>query len=74
MSKSPPPKILPSKRPGRFLTRYSEADLPTARGTFHAIVFRDRRDGTEHVALVMGEVEGGAIENGVAGLDGAPWR
>ena len=59
MSKSPPPKVLPTKRPGRFLTRYSEADLPTARGTFHAIVFRDRRDGAEHVALVMGEVEGG---------------
>ncbi len=59
MSESRPPKVVPTKKPGRFLIRYSEADLPTERGTFHAIVFRDRRDGAEHVALVVGEVEGG---------------
>src|SRR5215472_6725138 len=59
MSDSRIPKVVTAKKPGKFLTRYSEADLPTERGTFHAIVFRDRRDGAEHVALVMGEVEGG---------------
>src|SRR5260370_30907877 len=59
MSKDGTPKVVPAKKPGRFLVRYSEADLPTARGVFHAIVFRDRRDGAEHVALVGGQVEGG---------------
>jgi len=59
MSKDGTPKVVPAKKPGRFLVRYSEADLPTARGLFHAIVFRDRRDGAEHVALVVGQVEGG---------------
>jgi GTP cyclohydrolase II/3,4-dihydroxy 2-butanone 4-phosphate synthase/GTP cyclohydrolase II len=52
------PKVVPAKKPGKFLSRYSEADLPTARGTFHTIVFRDRRDGAEHLALVIGDVEG----------------
>jgi GTP cyclohydrolase II/3,4-dihydroxy 2-butanone 4-phosphate synthase/GTP cyclohydrolase II len=40
------------------LVRYSEADLPTQRGTFRAVVFRDKRTQSEHVALVLGEVEG----------------
>src|SRR6266852_426834 len=59
MSKDGTPKVVAAKKPGRFLVRYSEADLPTARGAFHAIVFRDRRDGAEHIALVVGQVEGG---------------
>jgi GTP cyclohydrolase II/3,4-dihydroxy 2-butanone 4-phosphate synthase/GTP cyclohydrolase II len=50
------PKILPTKKPRHLLERYSEADLPTARGTFHAIVFRDRSNGAEHLALVTGDV------------------
>ncbi len=58
MSELPPPKILPTKKPGKFLIRYSEADLPTLLGTFRTIVFRDRRDGSEHVALLRGDVEG----------------
>ena len=58
MAQSRTPKVVSTKKPGRFLVRYSEADLPTARGTFHTIIFRDRRDGSEHVALVMGDVEG----------------
>ena len=37
---------------------YSEAPLPTARGTFRVVVFRDRRNQGEHVAMVMGEVFG----------------
>jgi GTP cyclohydrolase II/3,4-dihydroxy 2-butanone 4-phosphate synthase/GTP cyclohydrolase II len=58
MPKSPSPTILTAKKPGKFLTRYSEAELPTARGNFQAIVFRDRRTRAEHVALVVGNVEG----------------
>lgn len=36
---------------------YAEAPLPTRRGPFRMMVFRDG-DGTEHVALVKGEVAG----------------
>ena len=50
--------ILPSKKRERVLDRFSEADLPTTRGTFRVIVFRDRRNGREHLAMVMGEVAG----------------
>jgi GTP cyclohydrolase II len=38
---------------------YAEAPLPTGRGDFRAIVFRDRRDGAEHVAMVKGDVTTG---------------
>ncbi len=58
MSDGNPPKVVSAKRPGKFLTQYAEADLPTQRGTFRTIVFRDKRTGNEHLALVMGEVEG----------------
>jgi GTP cyclohydrolase II/3,4-dihydroxy 2-butanone 4-phosphate synthase/GTP cyclohydrolase II len=57
--------VLPSKKLGHFLERFSEADLPTRRGTFRVVVFRDRRNGREHVALVMGEIRG---------LEGVPVR
>ncbi len=40
--------------------RYSEAPLPTERGLFRAIVFRDAR-GAEHVALVLGDVAGEGV-------------
>ncbi|HME91803.1 MAG TPA: GTP cyclohydrolase II [Myxococcaceae bacterium] len=52
------PKIVTAKKPGKFLVRYAEADLPTQRGIFRTIVFRDKRTGNEHLALVSGEVEG----------------
>jgi GTP cyclohydrolase II len=39
---------------------YSEAPLPTQRGLFRAVVFRDRRDGSEHVAMVLGDLTAGA--------------
>src|SRR5712692_9435639 len=52
------PKVVSNQKPGKFLVRYAEADLPTARGTFRTIVFRDRRTGSEHIALVIGDVEG----------------
>ena len=38
------------------LELYAEAPLPTERGTFRSIVFRDRRTGAEHVAMVLGEL------------------
>jgi GTP cyclohydrolase II/3,4-dihydroxy 2-butanone 4-phosphate synthase/GTP cyclohydrolase II len=47
------------------LERYSEADVPTHRGVLRTIVFREKRTGREHVALVVGEVQG---------LEGVPVR
>ena len=43
--------------PPRLVERYSEAPLPTERGQFRAVVFRDG-DGAEHVALVLGDATG----------------
>ncbi|GAO04133.1 GTP cyclohydrolase II [Anaeromyxobacter sp. PSR-1] len=40
---------------------YADAPLPTARGLFRAVVFRERRSGVEHVAMVMGDVAGEAV-------------
>ncbi len=40
---------------------YGEAPLPTARGLFRTIVFRDPESGAEHVAMVMGDVAGEAV-------------
>ncbi len=40
---------------------YGEAPLPTARGLFRTIVFRDPDSGAEHVAMVMGDVAGEAV-------------
>jgi GTP cyclohydrolase II len=41
------------------LARYSEADLPTAHGTFRMVVYRLGNDpGDEHVAMVYGDVRG----------------
>lgn len=59
------PQILPTRKHGQFLELYSEADVPTHRGVLRTIVFRDRRNGKEHVALVKGQVEG---------LEGVPVR
>jgi GTP cyclohydrolase II len=59
------PQILPTRKPGQFLELYSEADVPTHRGVFRTVIFRDRRNGKEHVALVNGTV---------AGLEGVPVR
>src|SRR5438552_18973147 len=57
--------ILPTKKPGHHLERFSEAELPTERGAFRIIVFRDRRNGREHVAMIKGDVQG---------LEGVPVR
>src|SRR5215471_14698973 len=48
----------PLTRRSHVVELYSEAPLPTARGTFRVVVFRDRRNQGEHVAMVMGEVFG----------------
>jgi GTP cyclohydrolase II len=37
---------------------YGEAPLPTERGTFRTVVFRDDATGAEHVAMTMGDVTG----------------
>ncbi len=41
------------------VTRVAETRLPTAHGTFQALAYRDTLDGSEHVALVMGDVRDG---------------
>jgi GTP cyclohydrolase II len=40
---------------------YAEAPLPTERGLFRAVVFRERSTGREHVAMVMGDPAGHAV-------------
>jgi GTP cyclohydrolase II len=59
------PLVLPSKKPSSQLELFSEAQLPTHRGTFRIVVFREKRNGREHVAMVRG---------GVAGREGVPVR
>jgi GTP cyclohydrolase II/3,4-dihydroxy 2-butanone 4-phosphate synthase/GTP cyclohydrolase II len=41
-----------------LVERYSEADIPTSRGTLRHVVFREKRTGAEHVAIVVGQVDG----------------
>jgi GTP cyclohydrolase II len=41
--------------------RYAEAPLPTSRGLFRTVVFRERATGAEHVAMVMGDATGDAV-------------
>jgi GTP cyclohydrolase II len=40
---------------------YAEAPLPTHRGPFRTVVFREKATGAEHVAMVMGDVAGDAV-------------
>jgi GTP cyclohydrolase II len=48
-------------RAGEHIAIYGEAPLPTHRGLFRAVVFRDARTGAEHMALVMGDVAGESV-------------
>jgi GTP cyclohydrolase II/3,4-dihydroxy 2-butanone 4-phosphate synthase/GTP cyclohydrolase II len=57
--------LLPTRKHTAFLELYSESPLPTERGLFRIVVFRDRRNGREHVAMVKGDV---------AGREGVPVR
>ena len=50
------PRVLPNKRSSAHLELYAQSKLPTARGEFDLYVFRDRRNGAEHVAMVKGDV------------------
>lgn len=52
------PTVLPSHRLSHHLERTGQALLPTRRGDFQISVFRDKRNGKEHVAMVRGEVAG----------------
>jgi len=47
------------RRTERLVERVADTVLPTPHGTFRALAYRDRVDGGEHVALVMGDVAGG---------------
>ena len=46
------------KRSERLISRESEAELPTKFGTFKIVSYVDQIDGSEHVALVKGDVSG----------------
>ncbi len=48
-------------RAKRLVERYSEAPLPTARGLMRAVVFLEALSGTEHLALVCGDVRGESV-------------
>jgi len=52
------PQVLPTRKPGHLLERYSETELPTHRGNFRVVVFREKRTGREHLAMVRGDVHG----------------
>ncbi|WP_164019725.1 GTP cyclohydrolase II [Pyxidicoccus trucidator] len=58
MSDTRSPQVLPTRKHTQHLERFAEADVPTERGTLRTIVFRDKRNGREHVALVVGDVQG----------------
>ncbi|HLT28771.1 MAG TPA: GTP cyclohydrolase II [Myxococcaceae bacterium] len=57
--------LLPTRKPTHRLELYSEAVVPTGRGPMRMVVFRDKVDGKEHLAVVRGEV---------AGKEGVPVR
>lgn len=50
--------LISARRTSKLLELFSEAPLPTERGYFRIIIFREKRTGLEHVAMVMGSVEG----------------
>ncbi len=49
------------KRRTEHVRIYGEATLPTRRGLFRTLVFRDEGAGAEHVAMIMGDVAGDAV-------------
>jgi GTP cyclohydrolase II len=40
---------------------YGEAPLPTHRGLFRTVVFRESKSGAEHLAMIMGDVAGEGV-------------
>jgi GTP cyclohydrolase II len=55
--------VVVAGRKGRSdgISIYGEAPLPTHRGLFRAVVFRDEAAGAEHVAMVLGDVAGESV-------------
>ena len=49
------------KARGGRIAIYGEAPLPTHRGLFRTVVFRDEETGLEHVAMVLGDVTGESV-------------
>jgi GTP cyclohydrolase II len=49
------------QRQGERVRIYGEAPLPTERGVFRTVVFRETGTGIEHLAVVMGDVAGEAV-------------
>jgi 3,4-dihydroxy 2-butanone 4-phosphate synthase/GTP cyclohydrolase II len=49
----------------RQVAALAEARIPTRHGVFRAVGFEDLNTGAEHVALVLGDVTGGAVGAGV---------
>jgi len=49
------------QRHGERVRIYGEAPLPTERGVFRTVVFRESATGVEHLAVVMGDVAGEAV-------------
>jgi 3,4-dihydroxy 2-butanone 4-phosphate synthase/GTP cyclohydrolase II len=45
-------------RTERFMTRMAEANLPTRFGDFRVVGYENQLDGTQHVALVKGDIRG----------------
>ena len=58
MSDSPKLSTRPLGRPSRSLEVYAESPLPTRFGQMRAIVFREKKTGIEHVAMVAGDIAG----------------
>jgi 3,4-dihydroxy 2-butanone 4-phosphate synthase/GTP cyclohydrolase II len=48
----------------RLVSREAEAQLPTPYGMFRIVAYRNQMDDSEHVALVMGDVEMDDVETG----------
>ncbi len=50
-----------STRKKRSVEIFSEAPLPTSRGLFRVVVFRESRTGIEHLAMVLGDAAGDGV-------------
>jgi 3,4-dihydroxy 2-butanone 4-phosphate synthase / GTP cyclohydrolase II len=48
------------RRTEKQITRVAEAQIPTAHGAFRAVGYQSTLDGTDHVALVRGEIGDGS--------------
>ena len=53
--------VASGKRRTERVSIYAEAPLPTHRGLFRTVVFRDAETDAEHVAMVLGDIEGDAV-------------